>query len=220
MRLDFGGYKLSQLTTLDSSSGVLGLDEFLKSLQRNYFSNIHIRKYSSAENKMNMALDMICPISLLEMLGHFNKGRWGQDSKGNSLLKESFKALCIENKTNYLDIEELTLFFNDTSIVIKRLYNRSIPEQLDNILTEIANHYVFFTKGLTERPYEIFVPVFEDKLNNVSNVSQEKQIAQQIPKTYFEYWGIYLDSEDEALIYDLSKNSFIPAYLDFYMLED
>lgn len=220
MRLNFGSYKLSQLTNLDSSSGFLGLDEFLKSLERDYFSNIHIRKYSSDENNITMALDMICPISLLEMLGHFNKGRWGQDSEGNSVLQESFKALCLKNKTKNLDIEELTLFFKDTSIVVKRLYECSIPQQLDNILTEIANHYVFFTKGLTERPYEIFVPVFEDKLHHVSKESQEKSSPQQSPKTYFEYWGIYLDSEDEGLIYDLSKNSFIPANLDFYMLED
>ena len=155
------------------------------------------------------------------MLGHFNKGRWGQDSKGNSVLQEIFKTLCLQNKTKNLDIEELTLFFKDTSVVIKRLYNCSIPEQLDNILTEIANHYVFFTKGLTERPYEIFVPVFEDKLQHVSKDDSQKKINTQLsPKTYFEYWGIYLDSEDEALIYDLNKNSFIPANLDFYMLED
>jgi hypothetical protein len=217
MRIDFGGYKLTDLTKLDSSSGILGLDEFLKSLERDYFSNIHIRKYSSVGTSMNMALDMICPVSLLEVLGHYNKGRWGQDSKGNSVLQESFKTLCQQNASNNFDIEELTLFFKDTSIVVKRLYDRSVPEQLDNIITEIAKHYVFFTKGLTERPYEIFVPVFEDTLHNES---PKKPTTQQSPKTYFEYWGIYLDSEDEALIYDLRKNSFIPADLDLYMLED
>ncbi|WP_281540348.1 hypothetical protein [Maribacter aestuarii] len=217
MRLDLGGYKLTDLTKLDSSSGILGLDEFLKSLERDYYSNIHIRKYSSVENSTNMALDIICPVSLLEILGHYNKGRWGQDSKGNSVLQESFKTLCQQNSSNSFDIEELTLFFKDTSIVVKRLYDRSIPEQLDNIITEIARHYVFFTKGLTERPYEIFVPVFEDTLHSESH---KKPITQLSPQTYFEYWGVYLDSEDEALIYDLRKNSFIPADLDLYMLED
>ena len=205
------------LGNLDSNSGILGLEHYLQSLERNYFSNVTLRKYSTSENTVNMALDMVCPITFVEMLGHFNKGRWGHDANSHPAFEKSFRALTVQNKI-YLDIEELTLFLSDTSIVIKKIYNCSIPEQLHNILTEIANHYVFLTKGLTERPYEIFVPVFEDKIQNSHLI--EKPSFEESPKNYFEYWGIYMDSEDEALIYDLKKNSFIPADLDLYMLED
>ncbi|MGB3150323.1 MAG: hypothetical protein WBB27_06630 [Maribacter sp.] len=219
MPLDFGDFKHTTLTNLDSTSGIQGLENYLKSLEHHYFSDITVRKFRSVENTVDMALDIVCPIDLLEVLGHFNKGRWGYDYNGKPSLEHSFKALVNENKT-YLDIEELTLFLNDASIVIKKIYNHSIPEQLNTILTEIANHYIFFTKGLTAKPYEIFVPVFEDNIQDVSKNLSEKKPSYKTPKTYFEFWGIYLDSEEDALIYDLGKNSYIPADLDFYMLED
>lgn len=219
MPLNFGDYKHTALPNLDSTSGVQGLENYLKSLEHQYFSNVTLRKYSSAKNTVNMALDIVCPADLLEVLSHFNKRRWGYNSNNMPALRQGFQTLVNENKI-LLDIEELTLFLNDTSIVIKKIYNCSIPEQFNKILTEIANHYIFFTKGLTEKPYEIFVPVFEDKIQNAHNDFLEKSSTQESPKTYFEYWGIYLDSEEDALIYDLKKNSFIPADLDLYMLED
>ncbi len=217
MRLNFDGKERGILTDIDSNSGVLGLEKFLKSLEKNYFSKVSLVKCSTRNCDISMALDMVCPITLVEMLGHFNKGRWGYDTNNQSSFEKSFEALTVQNNMN-IDFEELTLFFNDTSIVIKKIYDYSIPEQLHDVLTEIANHYVFLTKGLSERPYEIFVPVFEDKVQNP--IFSEKQIIDECPKNYFQYWGIYLDSEEEALIYDLQKNSFIPADLDLYMLED
>jgi len=118
-----------------------------------------------------------------------------------------------------MDIEELTLFLSDTNIIIKRIYDRSIPAQLNEILTQISNHYIFFSKGLTEKPYEIFVPVFEDNINGTIE-NGANNIPEKTPKSYLEFWGIYLESDEDALIYDLQENIFIPADLDLYMVED
>jgi hypothetical protein len=35
-------------------------------------------------------------------------------------------------------------------------------------------------------------------------------------KDYFSFWGLYFDSEEDAVIYDLSNKSFISG--DLYML--
>lgn len=218
MPFNLDGYKQIELSNLDNNSGVYGLNQYLKSLEHHYFSSVTLRKYNSVENKVDMALDLVCPVSLLEILGHFNKGRWGTDGSMKSPLEKSFEHLVSQNNM-YLDIEELTLFLEGTTIVIKRIYNRSIPEQLNEILTEIANHYIFFTKGLTEKPYEIFIPVFEDEIQNNSTDLSKDSLC-KTPKSYFEFWGMYLDSEEDALIYDLNKNSYIPADLDLFMLED
>ncbi|MEC8832733.1 MAG: hypothetical protein VX772_10270, partial [Bacteroidota bacterium] len=109
-----------------------------------------------------------------------------------------------EKSTYPADILETSLHFTDTSIVISRLYANSIPEHIGEIISTISKHFVYFTKGLTEMPYEIFVPIFEDKevLDN-----QEKSCTET---SYYEYWGLYFDSsqEHEALIYSLDKKRF------------
>jgi len=76
MSFNLENYKQHILTKLDSSSGILGLDKYLKSIEFNYFSEVTLRSCNSNEERVDMALDIKSPISLLEMLSHFNKGRW------------------------------------------------------------------------------------------------------------------------------------------------
>ncbi|WP_420602018.1 hypothetical protein [Flagellimonas sp.] len=78
--------------------------------------------------------------------------------------------------------------FKDTSLIITRIYDHSIPAQLEDIISKASEHFVYFTKGLTEMPYEIFVPVFEDNTQNTTEISKNQS-------TYFDYWGLYFDDE-------------------------
>ncbi len=210
-------FKLTPPKKLDENSGVVGIDVYLKSLERYYFSEVSLRSYASIDGSLEMTIDMKCNMELLELLGFHNKGRWGNNGSEISPLKQSFDTLLIKN-TLQLDIEELTLFLNDTNIIIKKIHNRSITEFLDEILYEIASHYVYFTKGLTEKPYEIFIPVFEDNITeNIPGTCSLSGITQKTPKSYFEFWGVYLESQEDALIYDVSRNMYIPANLDIYI---
>jgi len=214
-----GNFKLNPPSKLDESSGIIGLDGYLKSLEKHYFSEVSLRSYNSGNELVEMTIDMRCNVSLLDMLVFYNKGRWGYGGPDASPLKNSFDHLTEQNTVS-LDIEELTLLFNDTSIIIKKIYNRSIPEQLNDILSEIGNHYVYFSKGLTEKPYEIFVPVFEDKFTDNGIDHALMGATEKTPKSYFEFWGVYLESHDDALIFDVSGNTYIPADLDLRMLDD
>lgn len=211
-------FRLTPLTVLDESSGVLGLNVYLKSLEKHYFSEVSLRSYTSTDGCLEMAIDMRCNLKLQELLGFHYKGRWGSNGSLTSPLKSSFDLLTKQNDLQ-LDIEELTFFLNDTNIIIKKIYNQSIPELLDEVIYEIANHYIYVTKGLTEKPYEIFIPVFEDNITesipDINNCGIG--IHQKTPKSYFEFWGVYLESEEDALIYDVSRNMYIPANLDIHI---
>ena len=190
-----------------------GLDDYLKFLGYHYFSEISLRNYNIHEKGIDMALDMTCSIDLLEMLAHFNKNRWGKsNNSSDSPLLKGFNHLAEDNPSIDLDIEELTLFLNDTSIIIKRTSEKSIVQQFNGIITELANHYIYFTRGLTEKPYEIFIPVFEDNIDN-----PQLDTPNKTPQSYFDFWGIYLETQEDALIYDLNRNTFIPADLDLSM---
>lgn len=206
---------------LDENPQIKGLVEFRKSLEKDYFSNVSIRNCSTDDARDNLVIEMDCNFKLVEILSHLQKGTWGRIcSTKNSWSKSSpfSRALSSLNKLNRrrIDIEELSIFLKDSSIIIKNIFENSIEEQLRQILLTIAEHYVYFTKRLTETPYEIYIPVFEEdlfqndtKLTNIKDGNNSK-------KDYFEYWGLYFDSEKDAVIYDLKDKSIIRG--DLFML--
>ncbi|WP_405414377.1 hypothetical protein [Maribacter sp. Asnod1-A12] len=196
---------------LEYTKEIIGIDEFLRSLGFHYFSSVKLNNKHITFNSISLVLEVTCNLELLELLSHFNTGRWGDNGKKDSPLQEALEILNIKNRYT-IDIEELTFFLNDTSIVIKRIYNKSIPSQLNDILKQIAFNYVFLTRGLNQKPYEIFVPIFEDIIDNID--ANENQIN-TAPKSYSEFWGIYLDKDDEASIYDVHKNTYVSGDLEF-----
>ncbi len=105
-----------------------------------------------------------------------------------------------------LDIGEFSLFFKDTTIVISKIYDNSIPEQFDTIFTEIGKNYVHFSKGLSEIPYEIYVPVFEDSKDENNAVINNIEVSNNSKKDFYKYWALYFDSEEDAIIYNLEKS--------------
>ena len=190
---------------------IIGIDDFLKSLDFHYFSDVKLNNKHITLNSISLVLEISCNLDLLELLAHFNTDRWGYNGKEKSPLEQALEILDLQNKY-HIDIEELTFFLNDTSVVIKRIYDRSIATQLNDILKQIAFNYVFLTRGLTQKPYEIFVPIFEDTIQHMDDNEEELNIA---PKSYSEFWGIYLDKDDEASIYDVNKNTYVSGDLEF-----
>lgn len=190
---------------------IIGIDDFLKSLDFHYFSDVKLNNKHITFNSISLVLEISCNLDLLELLAHFNTDRWGYNGKEKSPLEKALEILDLQNKY-HIDIEELTFFLNDTSVVIKRIYDRSIATQLNDILKQIAFNYVFLTRGLTQKPYEIFVPIFEDTIQHMDGNEEELNIA---PKSYSEFWGIYLDKDDEASIYDVNKNTYVSGDLEF-----
>ncbi|MGB5430937.1 hypothetical protein, partial [Eudoraea sp.] len=190
-------------------------------LEKDYFSNVAIRNCSTDTTRENLVIEMDCNFKLVEVLSHLQKGTWGRIySTQNSWSKSSpfSRALKNLNKLNSrrIDIEELSIFSKDSSIIIKNIFENSIEEQLRQILQTIAENYVYLTKKLTETPYEIYIPVFEEdriendtKLKNIRTGNNKK-------KDYFKYWGLYFESEKDAVIYDLKNKSII--FGDLFML--
>jgi len=206
---------------LDDNPQIRGLVEFKKRLERDYFSNVSVRNCSSDNARENLVIEMDCNFTLVEILSHLQKGTWGRMySAKNSWSKSSpfSRALRKLNKVNNgpIDIEELSIFAKDCSIIIKNIFENSIEEQLRQILQTIAEHYVYFSKRLTETPYEIYIPVFEEDLFENESKLKNIRAGNNKKKDYFKYWGLYFESEKDALIYDLKHKSII--YGDLFML--
>lgn len=213
-------YSQIHITKLNNNSGIFGIEEFTKSLELSFFSKIILRNCSSREDEIAIALEMRCSFNLLEILAHFNKGLWGSNDTNQSPLQKSFNNLVNSNSTP-IDIQELTLFLNDTTIVIRKVYKNSIITNFDTIITEIGKRYVSLSMGLTRKPEEIFIPVFEDNIQNIGSSPTPQNLQSATTQTsYYKYWGVYLESDLDGLIFDVQNNKFIPAKLDFCVLED
>lgn len=192
-----------------------GADSFRKSLEKNFFSEVTVRNSTSNSTEANLAIEFECNLNLVEMLFHFNKGTWGNFSNKKSSFKVALRKLLKENRVK-IDVEELSILFKDTRIIIHKIYNKSIPDQLENIFSEMGKHYVHFSKGLTETPFEIYIPVFEECNNGKDTLLRNIEAGNHAKKDYFNFWGLYFESEDDAVIYNL-KESYIENG-DLFML--
>ena len=210
-------YQLIQLNNIKCSEAICGLGDFKKAIELGFFSEVTLKTINTGNQTLNLVVELDCQLHLLDILGHFNKGLWGSTETSKSVLAQSFHVLLEQNKDIDIDIQEFTLYLKDTNVIIKNIYRHSIPEQLNNIITEIAENYVSITKGLTEQPDEIFVPVFEDPMSDPDNLYFQQDFPQ--PTTYTEYWGIYLDSALDGQIFDVTHKKFISANLDYYLNE-
>lgn len=197
---------------------IMGLDTFKNNLEKDFYSNVNIRNKRLNCDTTGLIIDLNCNLSLHETLVHFNKGNWGSGyAKLKSSIEIELNSLIGLNNIK-IDIEELSIILKDTSIIINRIYEHSIPHQFENILTALGNHYFYLTKRETEIPFEIYVPVFEDNLLCTDSTLVNIQSDNNDINDYFSYWGLYFESEEDAAIYDLKTTSVISGEL--YMLNN
>ena len=189
-----------------------GLDTFRKNLERDFYA---VADISSKPDKdgftTNLVIDLKCNFSLTQCLFHLNTGNWGgflTESQEVPKFEKSIQELIDKNK-NPLDIIELSINLRDTSLIISKIYPNSIQDYLGAILPAISANFIHFTKGLTEMPFEIFFPVFLDQtpLGSVNAASGKN--LKSLTKGYFNYWGLYFESnaEKDAVIYDVKNKT-------------
>lgn len=189
-----------------------GLESFKNNLEKHFFSEVIIRDYSNKTTSAKLVLELNCNFGLTEMLHHLNLGTWGNFSNSDLCFRQLLKELKEQNDFA-IDLVEFSIYLKDTSIVINKIYEESIPEQLENILKSVSKNYVHFTKGLSEIPYEIYVPVFEENLFEKDSTLMNIKSGNNNVKDYFKYWGLYFYSENDVRIYDLKNTSIIPGDL-------
>lgn len=190
---------------------IFGIDDFLKTVEKNFFSTVTIRNNSVSSTEINLVIELDCNFNLFEVLKHFSEGIWGNFSSKIQSFEKAIQKLQDCNSIP-IEIDEFSLFFKNTSLIVTRIYSQSIPEQLENIFKEISNNQIHFTKGLYEVPYEIYVPVYEDNVLENENIPSSILGSVCKPKQdYFTFWGLYFYSEDDAVVYDVKNQNIIKA---------
>jgi len=197
---------------------LVGLRNLKRTLERDFFADTAIDVHCEEEGKVDLVIHLDCNFGLTESLFHLNNGNWGnfQNSISGDVRVSPFHTALLELEHDNgitIDIKELSIHLRDTSIVISRLPNCQIQDNLERILDSVSENFVHFTKGLSEMPYEIFVPIYEETENSFSR-SVEKHDRKP---NYLEFWGLYFEGEDDSLIYDV-KGKGIIEQSDFFLL--
>jgi CRISPR/Cas system CSM-associated protein Csm2 small subunit len=204
----------SPKTGIKNTDHIIGLESFIKGLEKNFFADVSIGNYSLKKDSANLTIDIKCNLTLDEALFHLNKVTPDHDCTCKFDLKKTFRFLLAYSELKKLniipvDISELTISLNDTTILISKIYEQSIADQAENIFTELIKHNLYYTKGRNETPFEIFIPVFEE--DTLESDAKLKNIVSDNNNTndYFGFWGMYYDQSEEAAIYDLNTKTII-----------
>ena len=208
----------ARFTSRNKGSGViLGLESLKNSLEKDYFSQVTIRNSTVCCEQNNLVIELHCALSLHEVLYHIQQGTWGTDepmlvNKGLTVLSKHMQGIREINNT-FIDVEELSFELNDCTIIIKKLEPMSVEQELDTILSTLAENYVHITRQLSETPAVIFIPGYEEVCSGdqVNRLAGPLMIDQ---KGYYSYWGLYFESDIEAVIYDLRDKNIISGDLN------
>ena len=211
------GYPLKNKALMQK---VQGLNNFVNNLESDFFAKATVTGRHNCVTSLDLDVELHCNFGLTETLFHFNNGNWGNfhfntehPNLWKSPLENALKELSFENNI-LVDLNELTIQFKDSSLIITKIYPNSISSQLQNIITSVSENFVHFTKRLSEMPYEIFVPVFEDDSELLCDCSDQNR---KQALDYFHYWGLYFDSAENPSIYNLKDKTIIDES-DFFFL--
>ena len=189
-----------------------GLDDFAKNLEKHFFSKVTVRNLSVDLEQIKLVVELTCNFEFSEALAHLKKGIWGSFSSKKNSFASQFQKLRDDNNME-IELDEFSIFLNDTSIIINKIYNQSIPEQLESILNEMVISCHYFTQDQNEIPYEFYVPVYEENDLENQNAVYIKESKQPCKKDYFSFWGLYFHSDEDPKVYDLKNQILVDGSL-------
>ncbi len=187
------------------------LETFRTQLERAYFSNVLLRITKNEENLIEVGIEIQSNFWLSESICYYNNYNWLKgESNPNTFRLQQFYCSFSELKSNSaitIDISEFAIYLHDTSLIISKVYKNSITNQLDAILSSVITNMNNLIDTNLELPTEIHMPVlYEDK----------KKLTNDIKNSYFGFWGLYYESEEDAVIYDVNNNTI--SKVDLFMV--
>ncbi|MGA9156513.1 MAG: hypothetical protein WB249_06970 [Candidatus Sulfotelmatobacter sp.] len=198
-----------------------GIGEFREALAEEYTSIVRGRP-GALGGLYNLSVEIVSTLALSHVV------RLLLDGVAFDLIKEGTKTFVLRpfltacrklrerngNKPRRGEIEELRLIFQDSVVIIDYLGDDSIASSLDKILQTLAKNYQHLALKTGERPFEIYIPIFEDPaVDRPSRFRVLVHYDETIPKVsasdYFVYWGLWFDFSGKRRVYDVPRQLLI-----------
>ena len=197
-----------------------GVDDFRHDLEREYAAAIHGRPGDLGGGLLHLAVEFVSSISMADVATFLASGM------AYDLIKEGTKSLVLRpfirayqrlkdrNRDNSLDIDVLRLVLRDSVIIIYRLADGSIVDNLGKILATVGAEYRGLVLRSGETPFEIHVPVFadpsDDRLSGFRVLLDVDEVIRPKPGAdYFKLWGLHYDFSRTTRVYDVGRHLLI-----------
>jgi hypothetical protein len=196
---------------------ILGLQHFKLLIEKDFFCEAEIAISKPSIDTIHLILEIKINFDIQQGIKILSDRQIGDLNLniGNNhdyLHLGQLQKLADKSSKN-IDIEEISLVFNDCIFVIHSIFEESITSQLKNIIQNIDKNILYFSKGFTHIPYEIHVPVFEEKPFNSRTDLMDFNIKDANFLDYYSYWALYFDEKIEVAIYDVQHQSIIDGEL-------
>lgn len=193
--------------------------DFERNLEQIFSTDIKVVICPPSDGLVNLAIEVDCSLSLPEIISLIRMPFDDSDQKVNisKPILQFQNALYGLNQalTPTFDFEEVSIYFKNTSITIYSVEQNSIVEEFEYIVQALLHHYEYYSTIMGQAPNEIHIPVLEDTTTKKLFTKNNSVRPQKYDSPYSKYWGLYFDSLDKPLIYNLSKTNITPGDLYF-----
>ncbi len=195
--------------------------EFEKNLENIFSTETKVAICPSEEDFVSLAIEIDSDFSLSEVISLLkmpfdHKFRSANLNKTILLFQNAAYNLNQSLETRF-DIEEISIYFKNTSITIHAVSRNSILTELEYIVKSIIDHYKYYATLMGQIPNEIHIPVIEDDAAKVLLNKNNSVKPIDFKSPYSQFWGLYFDSMNQPLIYNLDRTNIMPGDLDLYI---
>jgi hypothetical protein len=179
-----------------------GIDDFRRELAEDYVSFVQGRP-GDLGGLHQLVVEFVSSISLLDAANFLAQGiafdliKSGTKAFVLRPFLKAYKKLRDRNATTGVDIEQLRIVFQDTSVTIWNICDGGIFTNLGQIISTLAARYRTMILSSGEPPFEIHVPVFEDPADDRLcrfrvPLDVDETVRNPTAEYYFKFWGLEL----------------------------
>jgi len=198
---------------------LVGIDEFRKDLADAYPSVVHARPGDLGGGLLHFAVEFVSSVSLADVAAFLASGI------AYDLIKDSTRAFVfrpflqayrkLKERNDELDVDSLRLVMRDSVVVVYRLSENSLLENLEAILRTLASEYRHLVRRSGEAPFEIHVPVFQDPASDPPArfrvlLEVDETLTPKPKDDYLRYWGLVYDfsrcADAGSRVYDVKSH--------------
>lgn len=201
-----------------------GIDDFRRELAADYVSIVQGRP-GDLGGLHQLAVEFVSSISLFDVANFLAQGiafdliRYGTKAFVLRPFLTAYKKLRDRNEKTGVDIEQLRIVFQDTSVTIWNIYDDGIFTNLGQIVSTLAARYGSMILSSGEPPFEIHVPVFEDAAADRLcrfrvPLDVDETVRNPTAEYYFRFWGIEYDYARAYRVYDVQRDLLLDT--EFY----
>ena len=186
-----------------SSETVAGLEEFRHEIEKEYITVVHKHLIGRGGNVYDFTVQLLTNVHLSDVSRWLLQGvafdvlKWGTTAFVLRPFLDAFGRLR-QREQQYpgevVDIGELTITFQDSTVIIRKVRGVSFFDSLEKILQALAVKHEALLRG-GSAPFMIYIPIFEDCASNRiirfrQLLSVDETIAGVGESDYFKFWGV------------------------------